>query len=82
MFTFIYSEDSYGNVKRINFSEHHRDSKFPVSIERVHIWYDAIEKFVKIAYNEKIISTFKMKPGIYLSYCLSILYYVNQHIII
>lgn len=60
----LYSEDSYGNIKRINFSEHHRDSKFPVSIDKVHIWYDALEKFVKIAYNEKIISTFKMKPGI------------------
>ncbi|KAL5238412.1 hypothetical protein ACI65C_005822 [Semiaphis heraclei] len=59
----VICEDSYGNVKRINFSEHHRDSKFPVSVDKVHIWYDAIEKFVNIAYNEKIISTFKMKPG-------------------
>lgn len=70
LYLLLCSEDSYGNIKRINFSEHHRDSKFPVSIDKVHIWYDAIEKFVKIAYNEKIISTFKMKPGIHISLIL------------
>lgn len=59
----IYSEDDCGRIKRINFSEPHRDSKFPVSIDNVHLWYDAIEQFVKIAYDEKVISTFKMKPG-------------------
>lgn len=60
---YVFSEDIYGQIKRINFSEHHRDSIFPVSIDKVHIWYDAIEQFVKIAYNEKVITTFKMKPG-------------------
>lgn len=59
----IYSEDGRGQIKRINFSEPHRDSKFPSSIDNVHLWYDAIEQFVKIAYDEKYISTFKMKPG-------------------
>lgn len=63
LFLFSNSEDGHGQVKRINFSEPHRDSTFPVSIDDVHIWYDAIEQFVKIAYDENIISTFKMKPG-------------------
>lgn len=64
IFTF-YSEDKYGQVKRINFSEHQRDSKFPVNVDDVHIWYDAIEQFVKIAYDKEVISTFKMTPGMY-----------------
>ncbi|XP_025417802.1 gamma-butyrobetaine dioxygenase-like [Sipha flava] len=59
----VICEDGHGRVKRINFSEPHRDSTFPVSIDDVRIWYDAIEQFVKIAYDENIISTFKMKPG-------------------
>ncbi|VVC38057.1 Domain of unknown function DUF971,TauD/TfdA-like domain [Cinara cedri] len=59
----VICEDGHGQIKRINFSEPHRDSKFPTSINNVHLWYDAIEQFVKIAYDKKVLSTFKMKPG-------------------
>ncbi|XP_050438288.1 gamma-butyrobetaine dioxygenase-like [Adelges cooleyi] len=59
----IIREDRHGGVKRIKFSEHHRDSKFPVVLEDVHVWYEAVEKFVKMAYSDKLKSTFKMKPG-------------------
>ncbi|XP_050530564.1 gamma-butyrobetaine dioxygenase-like [Daktulosphaira vitifoliae] len=59
----IIREDQQGMIKRIKFSEHQRDSKFPVTLNNVHIWYNAVEKFVKIAYDNQVMSSFKMKPG-------------------
>lgn len=59
----IYSEDRFGEIERINFSQPQRDSHFNVPLDKVKPWYKAMDKFTKAIMSKDYCVTYKMKEG-------------------
>lgn len=62
---YVYSENSDGEIERINFSQPQRDSHFNVSLENAILWYKAIHHFVHMLHSTEFKVSFKMKEGKY-----------------
>lgn len=61
--SFMYSEDRFGEIERINFSQPQRDSHFNVPLDKVKPWYKAMDKFTKAIMSKDYCVTYKMEEG-------------------
>ncbi|XP_026283001.1 gamma-butyrobetaine dioxygenase [Frankliniella occidentalis] len=59
----VISENRFGEIERINFSQPQRDSHFNIPVEDVKPWYQAMDKFIKAVYSNDFCVTYKMKEG-------------------
>lgn len=57
------SENTQGDIVRVNVSQPQRDPHFCVSMKQANEWYSAMNLFLNLAHDPKNLISFKMNEG-------------------